>query len=287
MKKINSRELNSEEKKALIERIKSVGTYSKAFQDRDFMSRKELRPVRLQLELLKPELILREHHIHSTVVVFGSARLPSPAEAKQNLKDISGRLRREPRSRKLKEELKLARLRVKQARYYEEARRFGALVSEMQKKDKGLELVITTGGGPGIMEAANRGAFEVGAKSIGLNITLPQEQDPNPYITPELSFQFHYFSLRKMHFLMRCRALVAFPGGYGTFDELFEVLTLLQTGKKSHIPIVLVGREYWRRVVNFKYMAEQAMISPEDLEFIAVVETAEQAWRHIRRHWRN
>jgi uncharacterized protein (TIGR00730 family) len=286
MAKKPSPELSPERKKALIEKMKSTGTYSKAYEDMAFMSRKELRPIRLQLELLKPEVVLREHKIRSTIVVFGSARLVSPDEAQARFKEVERQIKADPKNAALKDQLRMAKLRVEQAKYYEEARRFAELASEIQEADKNLELVVVTGGGPGIMEAANRGAYDAGAKSIGLNITLPHEQDPNPYITPSLCFQFHYFSLRKMHFMMRAKALVAFPGGYGTLDELFETLTLVQTGKKSRLPIVLVGKEFWNKLINFQYFADQGMISPEDLDLFKTVDTAEEAWDHIQRHWR-
>jgi hypothetical protein len=191
-----------------------------------------------------------------------------------------------PRDAEFKRRVLDAEKRVELSRWYEEARRFAAILSKAQQAGQDLEYVITTGGGPGIMEAANRGAWESGAKSIGLNITLPHEQDPNPYITPELCFQFHYFSLRKMHFLMRAKALVACPGGYGTFDELFETLTLVQTGKKRPLPIVLFGREFWTRTVNFDYLAEQGMISHDDVKLVKIVETAEEGWDHIREFWK-
>jgi uncharacterized protein (TIGR00730 family) len=286
MKPTKTTDLTPAQKKSLTERMKTAGTYSKAYEDMGFMSRKELRAVRLQLELLKPEMILREHKIRSTIVVFGSARVCSPEEAQRRVAECEKQLKAEPKDAKIKEELKLARLRVEQAKYYEEARRFAQLASQVQYEGNHLDLVIVTGGGPGIMEAANRGAHEAKAKSVGLNITLPHEQDPNPYITPELCFQFHYFSLRKMHFMMRAKALVAFPGGYGTFDELFETLTLVQTGKKSPLPIVLVGKEFWSKVCDFQYLADQGMISPDDLKLFSIVETAEECWDHIQRRWR-
>jgi uncharacterized protein (TIGR00730 family) len=274
-------------KDEMIRRIKASRAYSKAYEDLDFMRKKDLRPVRLQLELLKPELILREYKIRSTIVVFGSARILSRQEARLQLKEVRRLLGADPGNSALYERLKVARLRLSQSRYYEQARRFSFLISQAQAADKNLEFVIVTGGGPGIMEAANRGAYEANSKSIGLNITLPHEQNPNPYISPELSFQFHYFSLRKMHFMMRAKALVAFPGGYGTLDELFETLTLVQTGKKRSLPIVLFGRKYWKRLIDFDYLAAEGMISREDVKLFTVVEKAEEAWEHIRRFWKN
>ena len=279
-------ELTQEQKEALLAKIRSSRAYLKAYEDIVFMRKKDLRPVRLQLELLKPELILREHKIRSTIVVFGSARILSPVEARARLEEAQGAAAADPRSDALRRRLRQAKLRLEQSKYYAEAQRFAALISRAQQSDKTLEFVIVTGGGPGIMEAANRGAWETGSKSIGLNITLPHEQYPNPYMTPDLSFQFHYFSLRKMHFMMRAKALVAFPGGYGTMDELFETLTLVQTGKKRPLPIVLFGKEFWSRVIDFEFLAEQGMISWEDTKLFKIVEKAEEGWDHIRRFWR-
>jgi uncharacterized protein (TIGR00730 family) len=224
-------------------------SYRLAFDDPDFLLRDDLRPVRLQLELLKPELAFQEENIESTIVVFGSARTPAPESGSGNPDKVA---------------------------VYEEARRFARMMSE-RSSDDGLRNVIVTGGGPGIMEAANRGAREAGARSVGLNIVLPHEQAPNEYATPELSFQFHYFAIRKMHFLMRARALVCFPGGFGTMDELFETLTLIQTGKVAPIPVLLFREAWWRRIVNFEAMAEEGVIAHSDLDIFQFVETAEQA----------
>jgi uncharacterized protein (TIGR00730 family) len=282
----NTKELLPEEKEALIQKLRSSRAYQKAYQDIDFMSRKDLRSVRLQLELLKPETLLREHKIRSTIVVFGSARVLSPEEARRRLAAAQEALAESPRDVELKRRVADAEKKVELSHWYEEARRFAAILSKAQQAGQDLEYVITTGGGPGIMEAANRGAWECGAKSIGLNITLPHEQDPNPYITPELCFQFHYFSLRKMHFLMRAKALVACPGGYGTLDELFETLTLVQTGKKRPLPIVLFGKEFWKRLIDFNYLAEQGMIHHEDIKLVKLVDTAEEGWDHIRKFWK-
>ena len=280
------KELLPEEKVALIQKLRASRAYLKAYQDFDFMGRKDLRSVRLQLELLKPEIMLREHKIRSTIVVFGSARVLSPEDSRRRLAAAKEALIEKPRDLELKRRVAEAEKKVELSRWYDEARRFAAILSKAQQKGEDLEYVIVTGGGPGIMEAANRGAWESGAKSVGLNITLPHEQDPNPYITPELCFQFHYFSLRKMHFLMRAKALVACPGGYGTLDELFETLTLVQTGKKRPLPIVLFGRDFWKNTVNFDYLAEQGMISYEDVKLVKVVETAEEGWEHIRTFWK-
>lgn len=243
--------------------------YRLAFTDNAFLLREELRPVRMQLELLKPELVQTEAGIESTIVIFGSARVLSPEAAAADLAQA--------RSRDDAQAVRVAETRVSMSRYYDEARRFAAIVTQ---RTAGMEtpVYVVTGGGPGIMEAGNRGAFEVGGKSIGLNIVLPHEQEPNPYITPELCFQFHYFALRKMHFLMRSIALVCFPGGFGTLDELFETMTLVQTGKCRKRPILLFGREFWSRLINFDVLIETGMISPGDVHLFRYVETAEEAW---------
>jgi len=281
-----SSELDPAEKMRLLDRIQSSPAYLKAYEDPAFMQRRELRPVRLQLELLKPDMILAEHKIKSTVVVFGSARVVSPQEARQGLAEARARAKAEPGDYDLAQAVQRARMKVRFSRYYEEARRFAAIISQAQQSDRRLEFVIVTGGGPGIMEAANRGAYETGCRSIGLNITLPHEQYPNPFITPELSFQFHYFALRKMHFMMRAKAMVAFPGGFGTLDELFETLTLVQTGKKRPIPIVLFGRQYWKRLIDFDFLAESGMIGWDSTRLFAIVEKAEEGWAYIRNFWK-
>jgi uncharacterized protein (TIGR00730 family) len=252
--------------------------YRLAFQDNDFLLRDELRPVRLQLELLKPELAQAESHIESTVVIFGSARTLSQESAEKNLVAVRKKLEANPGNLNFQREAQRAEGSVRNSLYYEEARRFARMISEkcgpLAQK---LHHVVATGGGGGIMEAANRGAQEAGGKSIGLNIVLPFEQEPNPYITPELSFQFHYFAIRKMHFLMRARALAVFPGGYGTLDELFETLTLVQTRKIKPIPIVLFGKRFWERLIDFPLLVEEGVISPEDMSLFHFVESAEQA----------
>ena len=281
-----SSDLTPEEKQKLLDRIQSSPAYRKAYEDPEFMQRRELRPIRLQLELLKPEMVLAENKIKSTVVVFGSARVAPPEQARRELAHAQAKAKAEPSDYELAQEVNRAQMKVEFSRYYEEARRFAAIISRAQQSDQRLEFVIVTGGGPGIMEAANRGAYETGCRSIGLNITLPHEQAPNPFITPELSFQFHYFALRKMHFMMRAKAMVAFPGGFGTLDELFETLTLVQTGKKRPIPIVLFGREFWKRVIDFDYLAETGMIHWEDTRLVAIVEKAEEGWAHIRNFWK-
>jgi uncharacterized protein (TIGR00730 family) len=243
--------------------------YRLAFTDNDFLLREELRPVRMQLELLKPEMVQSEHCITSTIVIFGSARIVPPELAQERL-DAA-------RAAGDEQALRAAQAQLAMSRYYDEARRFSAIVT---RKSRELEtpVYVVTGGGPGIMEAGNRGAFEVGGKSIGLNIVLPHEQEPNPYITPELCFQFHYFALRKMHFVMRSIALVCFPGGFGTLDELFETLTLTQTGKSRRRPILLFGRDFWTRLINFELLIETGMIGAHDVNLFRFVETAEEAW---------
>jgi uncharacterized protein (TIGR00730 family) len=246
--------------------------YSLAFADNAFLLREELRPVRMQLELLKPELIQREQGIESTIVIFGSARVLPLDQAQAQLAAAAP----EARAR--------AEMAVAMSRYYEEARRFSAVVAERSRHLK-TPVYVVTGGGPGIMEAGNRGSFEAGGKSIGLNIVLPHEQAPNPYITPELCFQFHYFALRKMHFLMRSIALVCFPGGFGTLDELFETMTLVQTGKSRRRPILLFGRAFWEKLISFQHLVDTGMISAADLGLFHFVETAEEAWDHLAAHY--
>jgi uncharacterized protein (TIGR00730 family) len=251
--------------------------YQLAFTDSEFLLREELRPVRMQLELLKPELVQQEQGIESTLVIFGSARIPAPEEAAQALALAQGQGDAAAIER--------AQRRLKMSAYYETAREFSALVTQ-RTRHLNTPVVVVTGGGPGIMEAGNRGAHDVKGRSIGLNIVLPHEQEPNPYITPELCFQFHYFALRKMHFLMRSIALACFPGGFGTLDELFEVLTLIQTGKCRRRPVLLFGREFWTRLLNFDVLIETGMISPGDVELFRFVETPEEAWALLDAEYR-
>ena len=251
-------------------------SYRLAFTDTPFVLREEMRPVRMQLELLKPELIQDEQGIESTIVIFGSARIVPP--------DVAQRMIGDATSAGDATALAIAEQHLAMSRYYDEARRFAAIVTE---KSRTLEtpIYVVTGGGPGIMEAGNRGAFDMGGKSVGLNIVLQHEQAPNPYITPELCFQFHYFGLRKMHFLMRSVALVCFPGGFGTLDEMFEALTLMQTGKCRRRPVLLFGRDFWTRLVNFELLVETGMISPMDLELFRFVESADEAWAVLEAHY--
>jgi len=257
-------------------------SYVLAEQDLAFLARDEARGVRLQIEYLKPETLLTEHAIRDTIVVYGSTRITEPAAARRRVEALRQALETDPANSILSRKLAVAERILAKSRYYEIAREFGRLVGSSRGHDgSSSKLTIMTGGGPGIMEAANRGAFEAGAKSIGLNINLPHEQYPNPYITPELCFRFHYFALRKMHFLQRAKALVAFPGGFGTIDELFEVLTLVQTRKIKPVPVVLVGEEYWRRAVDVGFLADEGVIDDEDRELFWFAETAHEIWDSI------
>ena len=259
-------------------------SYIPADKDTEFLQREELRSIRIGLELLKPELIQREQGINSTIVVFGSARLQEQATAKQALHMAEEEAARSPQDSTHRQRVEIAQRQLALSKYYDVAREFGRLVSSTCQIDGRCDYVIVTGGGPGIMEAANRGAADVNTKSIGLNITLPHEQSPNPYITPELCFQFRYFAIRKMHFLIRAKALVAFPGGFGTLDELFETLTLLQTGKTENVLVVLVGRDFWERLINWQWLVENGLIGQGDLRLFHYAETAQEAWDLISRH---
>ena len=239
-------------------------SYRLAWTDEDFLTRRELRPVRLQIELMKPDMILAERGIRSTVVLFGGARIPEPGGEAWAAKNETQKANLEANSR-----------------YYDEARRFARLCSEHSAGTGFSEFVVVTGGGPGVMEAGNRGATDVGAPSIGLNIVLPHEQAPNGYVTPELCFNFHYFAIRKMHFIMRAKAVMVFPGGFGTLDEFFETLTLIQTGRMERVPVVLFGKAFWDGAINLDFLAEQGTISPGDQDLITFVDTAEEAWSVI------
>ncbi|HWW65635.1 MAG TPA: LOG family protein [Sphingomonadaceae bacterium] len=251
--------------------------YRLAFQDEDFLLREDLRPVRFQLELLKPELLLEEANIGSTFVFYGSARIPDPERA-----DALVAAAKTDTQRAIAERLKA------KSKYYGEARALARLASECAVDEEGKrQFVVCSGGGPSIMEAANRGAADIGADSIGLNIVLPHEQAPNAYVTPSLSFQFHYFALRKMHFLLRARAVAVFPGGFGTFDETFELLTLIQTGKMAPLPILFFGKDFWTRVVNFDALVEEGVIAANDLGLIHFAETADEAWSYVTTYYRD
>jgi len=259
-------------------------SYIPADRDTAFLQRDELRSLRIGLELLKAELIQREEGIRSTIIVFGSARLQEPSVVKQALRLAEEEAAQVPDDRIRGQRVAIIKRQLELATYYDVAREFSRLVSSTCQMNGRCDYVIVTGGGPGIMEAANRGAADVHAKSIGLNITLPHEQHPNPYITPKLSFQFRYFAIRKMHFLLRAKALVAFPGGFGTLDELFETLTLLQTGKTKSIIVVLVGRDFWKRVINWELLVECGLITQADLTLFHYAETAQEVWDLIARH---
>jgi uncharacterized protein (TIGR00730 family) len=255
-------------------------SYREADRDVDFLAQDDTRGVRLQLDYLKAELLLREHNVAHTIVVFGGTRVAEPRAARRQADACAA----EPTdAAAAQRRLAIARRVVANSRYYEIARAFGGLVSAASLRARGGRLMVMTGGGPGIMEAANRGAHDLGCLSIGLNITLPHEQYPNPYVSPALCFSLHYFAVRKLHFLLRARALVVFPGGYGTLDELFEVLNLVQTRKIAPLPVVLVGEAYWRRVFDPEFLVEEGMIDPEDRELFWFAETAEDTWQGILR----
>jgi uncharacterized protein (TIGR00730 family) len=274
-------DLDKEERERLTQILKSGSSYRIAYEDIAFLNHDDLRPVRLQLELLKPENLLRLHNIQTTIVVFGSARTLPPDVAQHHLDSLEAKRRERSDDPDLEAMIQTARKKLEYSTFYNEARKFARIVSSDFQEEGRNDFVVVTGGGPGIMEAANRGAYDMGAMSAGLNITIPTEQEPNPYISPELCFQFHYFAIRKMHFLMRAKALVAFPGGYGTMDELFEALTLVQTLKIPAMPIVLVGREFWSRAVDFDFMVEEGTIGPGDRDLFKTVETAEEAVKVI------
>ena len=242
--------------------------YRLAFADDEFMTSEDTRGVRFQLEYLKPEFRLREHGINSTVVLFGGARIPEPGKPAWAAKNETQRRNLETASR-----------------YYDEARKFAQFASQTAASMDYKEYVVTTGGGPGVMEAGNRGAADMGAPSIGLNIVLPHEQAPNLYVTPDLSFNFHYFATRKIHFLMRAKAVAVFPGGFGTLDEFFESLTLIQTGRMDRIPILLFGKEFWTKVINLEALAEAGTISPDDTDLFTVVDTAREGWDVVRQFY--
>jgi uncharacterized protein (TIGR00730 family) len=249
--------------------------YRLAFSDTEFLLRRETRGIRIQLEMLKPDLDQTAQGINDTVVVFGSARFKSPEDAQAMLH--AAQTAADP------QQLAEAQRQVRNAKHYDHARLFARLVAAHSlKSTPENRLFICTGGGPGIMEAANRGAVEMGAPTVGLNITLPHEQHANAYVTPSLSFKFHYFAIRKMHFLMRAKALVAFPGGFGTLDELFEVITLVQTQKAKPVPIILFGSDYWKRLINLDVLVEDGTISPQDLDLIQYTDEPEEAWQMIR-----
>ena len=271
--------LTKAEKAAMVKALHRSPSYRKAYHDVEFLSRPEQRSVRFQLEMLKPESILKKHGVESTIVVFGSARIWEKQDALERIKTVAAACKKDPKNKVLRNKLRTVKHLLKASKYYDIAREFAYLVAT---KGQG-RFLITTGGGPGIMEAANRGAYEAGAKSIGLNITLPMEQGPNPYVSPEFAFRFHYFSIRKMYFMIRSKGLVVFPGGFGTYDELFEALTLIQTGKKHRFPVILVGREYWSDVMDFKALARWGFISEEDPDLVQYADSAKEIWNILAR----
>jgi uncharacterized protein (TIGR00730 family) len=270
--------------RARVEAIMTSPGYRQADQDVDFLNQDETRGVRLQIDYLKPEILLQQHNVEHTIVVFGSTRLHEPRAAQRKVDALQQAVDVNPDDNELRRRLAVARSILDKSRYYEVARAFGRLVAESGHGPGDCRVTLMTGGGPGIMEATNRGAYDVGAKSIGLNITLPYEQYPNPYVTPELCFRFHYFSMRKLHFLKRAKALVAFPGGYGTLDELFETLTLIQTRVITPLPVVLVGESFWRQAVNVDFLVDEGVIDAEDRELFWYAETADEVWQDIQ-HW--
>lgn len=264
-----------------VQAILDSPSYRQADCDAEFLNGDATRTVRLQIDYLKPELALRESGVEHTIVVFGSTRIREPVAAQLEVEAAERELALHGENSQRRARLNVARRLLEKSRYYKVARELGRLIGAACTGPQDCRVMLMTGGGPGIMEAANRGAFDVAAKSIGLNISLPYEQYPNPYITPELCFRFHYFALRKLHFLLRAKALVAFPGGYGTLDELFETLTLVQTRKIAPVPIVLVGREYWQRAIDFDFMLAEGVIEPKDVGLFRYAETAAEIWNGI------
>lgn len=267
-----------------VEALIKSKSYQTADRDPDFLRDDSVRGVRLQIDYLKTELLLRKHGIEQTIAVFGGTRVVERAHADRNYLEAKEASDKNPKNRLLANKVKIAKNIVEKSHFYDIAREFGRIVGNSGEGASDCRVTIATGGGPGIMEAANRGAFDVGAKSIGLNITLPKEQFPNPYISPELCFQFHYFSMRKLHFFMRAKALVAFPGGFGTIDELIEALTLVQTRKIPPFPIILVGEEFWRNTINFEHLLNEGVIDREDMELFWYAQSADEIWESIL-HW--
>ncbi len=264
-----------------LERILASPASRSAQEDLGFLALPEQRGLRLQLELTRAERFLTEHEVRSTIVVFGGTRVVERGVAEERLRAAEERAAASPGDPGASRAVEVARRVLEKAPYYDEAREFSRIVSSTCQRGGFCDFVIVTGGGPGVMEAANRGAFDVGAKSAGFNIVLPHEQAPNPYVTPGLCIHFHYFAIRKMHFLMRAKALVAFPGGFGTLDELFETLTLIQTGKMPPVPVVLFGRSFWERLVDFQFLVEEGTISADDIRLVTYAETAAEAWKAI------
>lgn len=269
-------------KKQTVASIEHESSYIRAYEDIDLLNRPVMRPVRIELEVLKPELYLQALNITQSIVCFGSARVQPEKEAKAKVAQAKKNLAKNPKSKALQERLSEAEGLLSLAKYYEVGRELAKLVVKKGKN----RFAVVTGGGPGLMEAANRGAFENGGKSVGFNVTLPHEQHPNPYISKNLAFLFHYFAIRKLHLVMRSRAFVVLPGGYGTFDELFEILTLIKTGKKEEIPVILVGREFWNSVVNFKALASYGVIDNDEARTCHIVDTAQEAWDIIAKFYK-
>jgi len=263
-----------------IAKLQEHSSYRLAFADNEFLMQDELRHVRLQLEYLKPQLVLEQHNITATIVVFGSARFLSPEQAKTAVA-LAEQQFAENNTTDNQQALQRAKKQLANSKYYAAAQQFSALATRFSCCNPDCAMTIISGGGPGVMEAANRGAMDAGGESIGLNIVLPREQQPNPYITPQFCFQFHYFAIRKMHFLQRARALVAFPGGFGTLDELFETLTLIQTRKAARVPVILYDKAFWQKLINFDLLVEEGVISASDLELIQYADTPEHAWQLI------
>ncbi|MEK7775251.1 MAG: LOG family protein [Candidatus Zixiibacteriota bacterium] len=276
---------NSSDHKGMIRRLKQSPAYRIAYYDNDFLGEPHMRPARLMIELEKPESVFRKNKIVSTIVVFGGTRIDEPVKARARVETLESQTRKHPKNASLKFRLRVAKSILAKSKYYDEAREFARIVSTECQMHNDSQYVIVTGGGPGIMEAANRGAWDVGAKSIGLNITLPMEQEPNAYISPELCLQFHYFAIRKMHFLLRAKALLAFPGGYGTLDELFEALTLVQTKKVPQLPIILFGEKYWRKLINFDALVEEGTIDADDLKLFTYCDKAVDAWTYVKQFY--
>ena len=271
-----------------LQAILNSPSYVPAVEDVDFLDGDDARGVRLQLDYLKPDRLLKQHGVQHTIVVFGSTRIVEPTAAQKKVAHLREALLASPDDKELQRRLFVAERILAKCRYYDVARQFSQIVANAGNGPTDSRLVVMTGGGPGMMEAANRGASDAGGKTVGLNITLPHEQYPNPYITPELCFQFHYFSLRKMHFVLRARALVAFPGGFGTFDELFETLTLIQTRKIKPIPVVLVGKSFWRKAFDVNFLVEEGVIDIEDRDLFWFAETADEIWAGLQNwHQRN
>jgi uncharacterized protein (TIGR00730 family) len=266
---------------ARLRKIMADSSYRLAYLDPDYIRREDLRPLRLELELLKPEMILEEKGIKSTIVIFGGTQIKEADESARMLAEAEEQARQHPHDEMARRRVVIARNYVRKSRFYDECREFARIVSEYAKRLGDGKFVIKTGGGPGIMEAANRGAWEAGSPSIGLNIVLPFEQTPNSYVTPGMTFQFNYFAIRKMHFLLRAKALICFPGGFGTLDEFFTAITLRQTERMQEIPIIMYNKEYWNNIINFQFLADQGVIQDRHLELFSYAETPQECWQQI------